>query len=150
MRFVSLLILLLAVGCSNSGSMTLEKSSRVGGLGGGAIPSSALTSILPNAGGCPAGYNSGTGAADLSKLCVHTYGSSAAQVIEDVKLVTGSCAVDYMLISTFGSQSFCVKTANAGQQTAIVTMLYEVNGLCAAGDTMVGAETASLSMCEAH
>jgi hypothetical protein len=145
-------LLLFAVGCAQGGSSTLEKSGRIGSLGGGAIPAGALASILPNGGGCPAGYSVPAGAGDLAKVCVHTYGSGTQQsvVVEDVKLVNGACAVDYVLVSSFGSQSLCVKSANAGQQTALVTMLYEVSGLCASGDTMSGAETVTLSLCEAH
>jgi hypothetical protein len=145
--------------CAQGGNVAVEGSSSFGSLGH-AVPATAIVAINQVASGnpCASGYQNLVGTGDLSSICVQLLSSSAVEVIADVQLMPAgaACATGYTQSATFGvgsaEQVLCVKSETLGQETQVVSGLYEIptSASCDAGDTLVGLETGSLSICESH
>jgi hypothetical protein len=137
--------------CSNSGSLTLESSSKLGPFAHGATPpANSIAGISQMTGTtCPSGSQAATGSGYLSQVCLGLYTSSSTDLVVDVKLQGASvaCPSDYDQVGSFSSQALCARMMPVRNAVEVVTSLYESTS-CSAGDVDVGTEGTSTAMCE--
>src|SRR5665213_284182 len=113
--------------CAQSGKYTLEHASSFGVLGAKGIPATAIVAISPNPGSCPMGTQEAGSTGYLAGVCVELYNSVGTEVVADVQLMAAgaACLSGYTNVVP-GVENLCAKLETIGQQTDIVTGLYEI------------------------
>jgi hypothetical protein len=105
--------------CSNSGSLTLESSAKLGPFAHGATPpANSLAGISQSSGTCPAGTTAATGSGYLAQVCLEPYTSTSTDLVVDVKLQGAgvACPSGYDQVGTFSSQALCARMMPVGMR----------------------------------